>query len=58
MDHEVLQVEDIDLSADSITVDELPPATSGFNCSATISTVASWFCGTLSSGSSYSTAGS
>lgn len=48
---------DFDLSLEDLTAEELQTVVSAWKCSATISSVACWGCGTLSSGSSYSSAG-
>ena len=49
---------EVDLFLEDLTAEELQAVVSAWKCSATLSTVACWGCGTLSSGSSFSSAGS
>ena len=55
---EVLHGAGIDLFLEDLTAEELQAVVSAWKCSATLSTAACWGCGTLSSGSSFSSAGS
>ena len=50
-------IDDLDLSLEELSAEELDYVVTAFKCSGSFRTVASWGCGTLSSGSSFSSAG-
>jgi len=50
-------LDELDLTLENLSAEELHDSVSAWSCAATASTVASFGCGTLSSGSSFSTGG-